>query len=279
MYKNNNAQSTIDYYNRRESRLGYKAVVRGTKHYGYYPRGVKLNMQQAQRYMESMLGARLRQNKGARVLDAGCGEGYVAMHLAQEFGYEVHGIDLLDWSIVGANKNKQVSGVAERLIFKSGDYSSTGFPDNYFDAVYTMETLVHSPDYSKTLKEFRRILKPGGVLVNQEYVLADKLPANDEDAWRFMFEDCPMPTFEHFRESRMKSIWENAGFANTVVMDASDNVVPFMKRFYQLAFVPFQLLRIIGKERRFVNIFAAVKSYNLRHQFRYTIISSQKPII
>jgi hypothetical protein len=57
----------------------------------------------------------------------------------------------------------------------------------------------------------------------------------------------------------------------------TDNVAPFMKRFYQLALMPFYLLRLFGKEKRFVNIYAAVMSYKLRRQFRYTVVSCQKP--
>ena len=274
---NQNAQPTIDYYNRRESRVGYEAVVHGTKHYGYYPHGLHLSIRQAQRCMESMLGARLRQPQGAHILDAGCGEGYVAIHLAQDFGYRITGIDLLGWSISEADKNKRNSGVASRLAFEKGDYNHTNFPDSHFDGIYTMETLVHSPDYAKTLEEFYRILKPGGVLVNQEYVLMDTLPKEDEEAWRFMFEGCPMPTFEHFRVNRMESIWKDAGFTNITVQSMTDNVAPFMKRFYQLAFFPFSLLRLVGQEKRYVNIYAAVKSYQLRNQFTYTVVSCQKP--
>jgi cyclopropane fatty-acyl-phospholipid synthase-like methyltransferase len=58
--------------------------------------------------MEDHLIATPALEKGSNVLDAGCGDGYVAIHLAKN-GYRVHGIDeyynaqrvtsLVDWDI------------------------------------------------------------------------------------------------------------------------------------------------------------------------------------
>ena len=50
-----------------------------------------------------------------------------------------------------------------------------------------------------------------------------------------------------------------------------------MKRFYQLAYVPFQLLRLTRNSQRYVNIYAAVRSYQLRDQLLYSIVTSRKP--
>jgi sterol 24-C-methyltransferase len=272
-------ESVNRYYSRKESKWGYKYLLKGTKHYGYYPLGRRagLSLAQAQRLMERRLGESLGLPAGAKVLDAGCGEGVVAIHLAKDFEYQVQGIDILDWSIEQANKNLAKSGL-QGLKFDAMDYSDTDFPDNHFDGIYTMETLVHSPDYRKTLKEFRRILKPGGVIVHHEYVLDDRLPANDEKDWKLMYTECPMDqAFEAFRVSNIKKIWGNAGFAKVSTDDITTRMIPFMKRLYQIAFAPYYVLKIFQKEKNHVNTFAGVRSYQLRHQFHYTVIKAHKP--
>jgi len=39
------------------------------------------------------------------------------------------------------------------------------FPDNTFDALFAGEIIEHMPSISSTLKEWRRLLKPGGALI------------------------------------------------------------------------------------------------------------------
>jgi ubiquinone/menaquinone biosynthesis C-methylase UbiE len=276
---NPNETAVKQYYHRKESRWGYRFLLKGTKHYGYYPTGRRagLSMAQAQRLMEREIGKNLNLPKGAKVLDAGCGEGHVAIHITEDFGYEIYGVDILKESVATANRNRDALNM-ETPVFAVMDYSETTFPDNYFDGIYTMETGVHSPDYMKTLKEFYRLLKPGGVLVNHEYVLADAIPPEDEKDWEIMYQGAAMMgVFWDWRISRMADIWKSAGFQNVSVRDANKEFAPFMRRLYELAYIPFHILKLLGKEKNYVNIFAGVRSYQLRHEFQYTIIRAQKP--
>ncbi len=81
-------QKVISYFNTKESRWGYSFLLKGTKHFGYYPKGKeKISMKNAQLLMELELGKRLIKLKGALILDAGSGEGNVALHLAEKFGF------------------------------------------------------------------------------------------------------------------------------------------------------------------------------------------------
>jgi cyclopropane fatty-acyl-phospholipid synthase-like methyltransferase len=91
------ARRVVGYYRSPESRLAYRLLLGGTKHFGYYPEGGgRLSMTTAMRRMEDKLGQTLALPPGARVLDAGCGEGDVAVRLGTRFGLEVDGVDLLE---------------------------------------------------------------------------------------------------------------------------------------------------------------------------------------
>ena len=70
-------------------------------------------------------------------------------------------------------ENAEVSGVMldqarqrfplER--FRQTDLQTLEYPDAYFDAVLSLEMLEHSPSPRRILREFHRVLKPGGQLV------------------------------------------------------------------------------------------------------------------
>jgi ubiquinone/menaquinone biosynthesis C-methylase UbiE len=276
---NTNAAGVKAYYRRRESRWGYRGLLKGVKHAGYYPEGktAGLSLAQAQYLMEQQLGQNLGLSPGAKVLDAGCGEGYVAIHLAQDFGYQAYGIDILEESIQLAEQNKKRLSLHQSS-FSLMDYSQTTFPDNFFDGIYTMETGVHSPDYRKMLQEFYRLLKPGGVLINHEYVLTDNMTPDQERTWQIMYQgSAMMGVFKDWRKSKMKSIWEQAGFEQVKVRDATKEVVPFMRRLHQLAYIPFHILQLFGREEKYLNIFSSLRLYQLRDLFQYTIIKAHKP--
>jgi sterol 24-C-methyltransferase len=76
------ARRVVGYYRSPESRLAYRLLLGGTKHFGYYPEGAgRLSMTAAMRRMEDELARTLALPPGSRALDAGCGEGDVAGRL------------------------------------------------------------------------------------------------------------------------------------------------------------------------------------------------------
>lgn len=94
---------------------------------------------------------------GARVLDVGCGAGFLSNHLARE-GFDVTGLDASQASIEVAARH-DVTGQAQYLL---GDALSLPFPDACFDAVCAMDFLEHVEDPAKAVAEMARVLRPGG---------------------------------------------------------------------------------------------------------------------
>jgi SAM-dependent methyltransferase len=99
--------------------------------------------------------------KGNRLLDVGCGEGSFTLRLGRDYK-EVWGIDVQPRHI--DEFRKKIDG-KQNYYTKIMSASCMDFPDSYFDAVLTIETLEHIPDLTVAAHEIFRVLKPGGELI------------------------------------------------------------------------------------------------------------------
>lgn len=102
---------------------------------------------------------------GERVLDVGCGTGTLAVLMAQKVGTsgEIVGIDLSPRMIERARRK----ALLPQLKFYQQSIEAINFPDGYFDAVTATYVLHEMPRAARcnTLREIRRVLKPGGRLL------------------------------------------------------------------------------------------------------------------
>jgi 2-polyprenyl-6-hydroxyphenyl methylase / 3-demethylubiquinone-9 3-methyltransferase len=94
----------------------------------------------------------------ARVLDVGCGAGFLSNHLAHQ-GFDVTGIDASAASLEVAARH-DVSG---RATYVLGDAMSLPFASGSFDVVCAMDFLEHVEDPAAVVAEIARVLAPGGV--------------------------------------------------------------------------------------------------------------------
>ena len=107
--------------------------------------------------------------EGARVLDAGCGEGRHAVAAGLADAAEVVGLDLDPERLATAREGYREYAGTERTEtapgrFLQGDARSLPFPDDAFDVVVCAEVLEHVPDMGSTLDELRRVCRPNGHL-------------------------------------------------------------------------------------------------------------------
>ena len=98
---------------------------------------------------------------GARVLDAGCGTGQYAIAFAER-GYRVTAVDLAPEMIERARKRAEAHGV--EVEWRVGDIGRLSDPLAVYDAIHARGVLHLVPDVPGTLREFRRVLVPGGRL-------------------------------------------------------------------------------------------------------------------
>lgn len=91
------------------------------------------------------------------ILDVGCGAGFLTNELALA-GHKVTGVDLSESSLnVAALHDK-----TKTVTYKVANAYELPFSDASFDVLCAMDFLEHVEDPSRAIKEFSRVLKPGG---------------------------------------------------------------------------------------------------------------------
>ncbi len=98
---------------------------------------------------------------GKTVLDVASGEGYGAALLARK-ARQIVGVDIDAKTVAHAQR---WYGKAGRVEFLVGDCSALPCPDSSFDVVVSFETIEHIVDQAAFLRQVRRVLVPGGLLI------------------------------------------------------------------------------------------------------------------
>ncbi|WP_196933715.1 methyltransferase domain-containing protein, partial [Pseudacidovorax intermedius] len=96
--------------------------------------------------------------EGSMVIDAGCGVGEMALHMRDARP---------DLDILLVNMSaEQLARCPEDFHQLQADFDHMGaVPDGAADAIIFSYSICHSPDWPTTLREARRVLKDGGVLL------------------------------------------------------------------------------------------------------------------
>jgi len=107
---------------------------------------------------------------GSRGLDVGCGVGLYTLWLAEAIGAHGHvlGIDTSAERIAAAQCLVGHAIEAGRLELRQGDGTTIAAPDNHFDWVWCGDVLHHIDTPLVALKEFMRVLRPGGSIIIKE---------------------------------------------------------------------------------------------------------------
>jgi SAM-dependent methyltransferase len=140
---------------------------------------------------------RSRLSRDARVLEAGCGTGYLSKVLAERYGWRMTPLDL------GREGLEYARGYGlSRLV--QGDVTALPFKSAAFDGVVSMDVIVHLPrgEESAAFSEFARVTKPGGLLA----VRVSALDALRSRHSQFAHER------QRFTKARLAAAVEAAGF-------------------------------------------------------------------
>jgi ubiquinone/menaquinone biosynthesis C-methylase UbiE len=146
-------------------------------------------------YGESFFDALSECTGSASVLNLGCGPG-PDVETFVEAGYEVAGLDITQSFLTEATERVPAGA------FVRGDMRSLPFQDGSFDGIWASASFHHvpRPDARETLRDCRRVLRPGGSLFAS--VKRDE-GLDDDDTERH---------FEYYQPAAFRSLLEDAGF-------------------------------------------------------------------
>ncbi len=121
----------------------------------------------------------------SKLLDVACGSGGPTRRIAKLTGCHVHGVDVHQQGIEEARTQASAEGLGERAQFDQVDASKPlPFPDGAFDAVICVDAVNHLPDRSLILREWGRVLRPGGGLVFTDPIVVTGPLTSEEIAIR-----------------------------------------------------------------------------------------------
>jgi SAM-dependent methyltransferase len=182
----------------------------------------------------------------SRVLELASGSGGPALYLAERTGCHVTGLDLNSSGVRTARSLAQRAGLEGRSTFELTDAQSTlRFPDGAFDALLCVDSMNHFPDRLHSLKEWRRVLKPGGRAVFTDPVVLTGPVTNEELAQR-----SSIGLFVFLPAGLNEELIVKAGFRIVSQTDATENAALISRRWREArAHFRDDLVRIEGHER------------------------------
>lgn len=156
--------------------------------------------------------ARLLPAGPARVLDAGAGTGgFIRAVRAAQPAWTLTGVEVSPLACALA-RERTAAEIVE------GSITALPFADGSFDAVTTGDVLYHLEDPAAALREFARVLRPGGVVVVNE-------PAY---RWLWSYHDEAVSSKHRFTRPELAAALRHARFAVRFASYANMTILPLV---------------------------------------------------
>ena len=121
----------------------------------------------------------------SHVLEVGSGSGGPAVYLAAARGCHVTGIDVNEHGVRNGERLALARGLSERVTFRVVDASQTlPFATGALDAVLSNDAMCHIANRREVLREWHRVLRPGGRMVFTDAMIVTGLVSAEELAIR-----------------------------------------------------------------------------------------------
>ncbi|OHR61665.1 MULTISPECIES: class I SAM-dependent methyltransferase [Staphylococcus] len=149
--------------------------------------------------------------KDKKVLEVACNMCTTSVMLAERYGCEIEGVDLNKKALEKGKENVQKHRLEHLIHVQQANAMDLPFEDETFDIVLNeaMLTMLPIQAKEKALKEYYRVLKPGGILLTHDIAImtpseTDRIQSQLSEAINVKV--TPLPTAE------WRKLYQDAGF-------------------------------------------------------------------
>ena len=136
----------------RTTNLGEETMMKGGNFYNKYESKNPLVKLVVRTYLQN-LDFLVETSNVKKILEVGCGEGYIIKHLREKFNVNIIGMDISnDILEIARSMNPNLKSFW-------GDIYKLGFKDDSFDMVLILEVLEHLKYPNRALEEIKRVSK------------------------------------------------------------------------------------------------------------------------
>jgi cyclopropane fatty-acyl-phospholipid synthase-like methyltransferase len=154
------------------------AIWGGNLHMGLFAEADE-SLPRAQQHTKDYMARAAELAAGQRVLEAACGAGGTAIHLARSYGVSVDATNIARAQLEEAAENARAANVSDRVNFAFADYHHFPGSSGAYDCWWCQEALLYATDRMKVFSEARRVVKPGGRIVFSDLTLSADLCQNE----------------------------------------------------------------------------------------------------
>jgi SAM-dependent methyltransferase len=166
---------------------------------------------------------------GTHVLEVGSGSGGPALYLAAARQCQVTGVDINEHGVRNARALAASRGLSERVHFEVVDASQAlPFATGCFDAIVSNDAMCHIANRTTVLREWHRVLRPGGRALFTDAMVLTGLVSQEELATR-----SSIGFYLFVPPGANEGMLRGAGFAILEVQDVTTNAAVVAARWHE----------------------------------------------